>query len=77
MIDIIVRIFIAVAQLAYPPCEWEDSYACYWDASEMGDGNGQSFIVGPQSDDDNQPRWILYHGPFQIAGNQDNDLVVG
>lgn len=27
-----------------PECATEDSEACYWDASEMGNGNGRDFI---------------------------------
>jgi hypothetical protein len=26
------------------PCEYEDSEWCYWNASTMGNGQGQSFI---------------------------------
>jgi hypothetical protein len=26
-----------------PPCEYEDSRNCYWDAQEMGNGEGRSF----------------------------------
>jgi hypothetical protein len=28
-----------------PPCEMEDSINCYWDASAMGNGIGNSFIA--------------------------------
>lgn len=27
-----------------PPCEFEDSVNCYWDASERGNGQGNDFI---------------------------------
>lgn len=30
--------------LSLPPCEWEDSENCYWDAQKQGNGKGQSFI---------------------------------
>jgi hypothetical protein len=29
----------------YAPCPTEDSSACYWDAENMGNGEGMSFIV--------------------------------
>jgi ABC-type glycerol-3-phosphate transport system permease component len=28
-----------------PPCAMEDSDNCYWDADEMGNGQGRSFIT--------------------------------
>lgn len=28
-----------------PPCAFEDSTWCYWDASTMGNGSGRSFIA--------------------------------
>lgn len=30
--------------LTLPPCEFEDSVNCYWDAQSRGDGQGASFI---------------------------------
>lgn len=29
----------------YAPCAAEDSLACYWDASTMGNGLGRSFLI--------------------------------
>lgn len=28
----------------FPPCEYEDSTMCYWDAEERGNGQGRSFV---------------------------------
>lgn len=27
------------------PCEYEDSVNCFWDAGQMGNGRGHSFVV--------------------------------
>lgn len=29
----------------YAPCQFEDSFGCYWDADTMGNGQGVSFVV--------------------------------
>lgn len=34
----------AATCLAFLPCETEDSNNCYWDALEMGNGVGRSFL---------------------------------
>lgn len=34
----------ASADSQLPPCEFEDSQNCYWDASERGNGVGNDFI---------------------------------
>lgn len=32
-----------------PPCEYEDTSNCYWDAQNMGNGVGTSFYnIGPE-----------------------------
>ena len=28
-----------------PPCEYEDSWGCYWDGGNFGNGEGLSFVV--------------------------------
>ncbi len=35
---------VFAAAIAVPPCEYEDSTNCYWNASTQGNGRGQSFI---------------------------------
>lgn len=41
-------ILAAIAALSLPPCEYEDSTNCHWNASTRGNGIGQSFIaIGP------------------------------
>lgn len=35
---------LAAAVSMLPPCEYEDSSWCYWQADRMGNGEGQSFI---------------------------------
>ena len=35
---------IAKLCITFPPCEWEDSENCYWDALNVGNGIGQSFV---------------------------------
>ena len=52
-------LFVTVV-MGYGPCEYEDSYACYWLADQMGDGEGRSFIIGPETDGGNDYRWIVY-----------------
>lgn len=34
----------AVPEGYLPPCEYEDSTGCYWDASERGNGEGNDFV---------------------------------
>ena len=33
-----------INELNLPPCKYEDSRNCIWDASKRGNGKGQSFI---------------------------------
>lgn len=40
-----MKILLLLAALLLPPCEWEDSNNCYWDAANRGDGYGRSFIT--------------------------------
>jgi len=40
MVNLIVSLLFAVL----PPCEYEDSPNCAWDASESGNGVGHSFV---------------------------------
>jgi hypothetical protein len=37
-------VFLAVLG-GLPPCEWEDSTGCFWDAQERGNGLGRSFVA--------------------------------
>lgn len=34
-----------VKYVSLPPCEYEDSYNCYWNAETSGNGGGDSFII--------------------------------
>jgi|SRR5215217_7303172 len=37
--------FECVEEAAIPPCEFEDSENCYWNANKRGNGGGDSFIA--------------------------------
>lgn len=41
MTALIIALLIALTT----PCATEDSTACYWDASQRGNGTGHSFIA--------------------------------
>ena len=34
----------AILMMALPPCEYEDSTNCSWDARHQGNGQGTSFV---------------------------------
>lgn len=34
-----------ICAVILPPCEYEDSNGCYWDAGTAGNGQGTSFIA--------------------------------
>ena len=40
-----VAYYSAMGDPTPPPCEFEDSVSCYWDASTQGNGEGFSFTV--------------------------------
>lgn len=40
MLELIVALLFAIL----PPCQYEDSANCAWDASEAGNGVGSSFV---------------------------------
>ena len=52
-------LFVSVV-FGYEPCQYEDSFACYWLADEMGNGTGRSFIIGPELGDTGDFAWIVY-----------------
>lgn len=38
--------FIFTVAMAFiPPCEVEDGWTCYWDATAQGNGQGRSFVL--------------------------------
>lgn len=39
-----MNLIIALMFLVLPPCEYEDSPNCAWDASTSGNGIGHSFV---------------------------------
>jgi len=41
--DLSVVFVHAGKEVILPPCQWEDSTNCYWDAGERGNGLGTSF----------------------------------
>lgn len=36
---------LVILAMFFPPCEYEDSNNCYWDAASRGNGQGTSFVV--------------------------------
>jgi hypothetical protein len=41
---LIVLATLASVAVEMPPCEYEDSTNCYWNAKERGNGFGHSFV---------------------------------
>jgi len=39
-----MTILYAILALTFPPCTWEDSTNCHWDALARGNHVGQSFV---------------------------------
>jgi len=38
-----LSLVMVVVMMVLPPCEYEDSAWCVWNAAEAGNGEGQSF----------------------------------
>ena len=43
-----VSTFFMLGSASLPDCPTEDSKSCYWNAQTRGDGQGISFISGPE-----------------------------
>ena len=35
---------LLIVTLLFPPCEYEDSMNCYWNADQFGNQTGSSFV---------------------------------
>lgn len=44
MLTATILLAFSTATATLPPCQFEDSTNCYWDATTMGNGTGTSFI---------------------------------
>lgn len=41
---LLATVIVAPLVLMLPPCPYEDSSNCIWDASKQGNGQGRSFV---------------------------------
>jgi len=61
-----MNILFALLATIIPPCDTEDSGHCYWDAANMGNGQGYSYVMLG----DGAPIYILTVEQFDALVNQ-------
>lgn len=60
-----MKILFALIATAFPSCEYEDSNNCYWDAANMGNKLGYSYVMAG----DGAPIYILTAEQFDALVN--------
>lgn len=61
-----MKILFALIATMFPACDTEDGPNCYWDAANMGNGLGYSYVMAG----DGAPIYILTAEQFDELANR-------